>query len=248
MTSRFADLDFERFKALAKDSSASAHEKVGFPDSYREGKEAVILRDITRKLTNLRRRGQEVVDVGPGCGRLAGALIEQSRRRGHRLFLVDSAEVLSELPDAPHLTKVAGRFPEDCLDYVRERRGASDAVLAYSLLHYVFAERGVFSFLDRSLELLAPGGQLLIGDVPNESRRRRFFASEAGIRYHQRFTRTASAPAVVHGRPEPGKIDDAVLLGLAMRARAAGCHAYLLPQGAGLPMANRREDLLVVRP
>jgi hypothetical protein len=47
---------------------------------------------------------------------------------------------------------------------------------------------------------------------------------------------------------ERGKIDDAVLLGLVARYRAAGCHAYLLPQAAELPMANRREDMLIVSP
>jgi hypothetical protein len=32
------------------------------------------------------------------------------------------------------------------------------------------------------------------------------------------------------------------------RARAAGFDAYVVPQGAALPLANRREDVLITRP
>lgn len=248
MSSRPGELDFDAFKRLARDSAASLHEKAGFPDSYREGKEAAILRDVERKLTNLRRRRRRVADIGPGCGVLARSFLARCGRRGHELFLVDSAEVLGELPAPPFVTKVAGRFPDDCVDFIAQQAGAMDTVLAYSLLHYVFAERDVFAFLDKAIQLLAPGGQLLIGDIPNQSMRGRFFASAAGVRFHHRFTGRREAPPVVTDRAEPGVIDDAVAIALTMRARAAGCHAWLVPQAPDLPMANRREDLLVVRP
>jgi hypothetical protein len=126
--------------------------------------------------------------------------------------------------------------------------GAVDVALAYSVLHYVFAEGDAWGFLDRSLELLAHGGQMLIGDIPNVSKRKRFFASPAGVEFHRRFTGRDEAPEVVWDRPEPAKIDDAVVLSLLQRARGAGCDAYVLPQAAGLPMANRREDVLIVKP
>jgi hypothetical protein len=32
--------------------------------------------------------------------------------RGHRLLLVDSDEMLSRLPDEPHVTKLVGRYPD----------------------------------------------------------------------------------------------------------------------------------------
>jgi hypothetical protein len=89
---------------------------------------------------------------------------------------------------------------------------------------------------------------MLIGDIPNVSKRRRFFSSPAGREYHRRFTGSDEPPEVTFNAVEPEKIDDAVLLGLVARARAAGCDAYLVPQADELPMANRREDLLVVRP
>jgi hypothetical protein len=189
-----------------------------------------------------------VLDVGPGCSPLATALLELCGEREHRLTLVDSTEMLALLPDLPAVTKIAGRFPDDCLSLLAAERGRLDAVLAYSVLQYVFAEGNVFAFLDRALELLAEGGQLLIGDLPNRSMRRRFFSSAAGARFHRDFTGREEEPVVAHQTLEPGLLDDAVIVGLALRARAAGFHAYLVPQASSLPMANRREDLLIVRP
>jgi hypothetical protein len=55
-------------------------------------------------------------------------------------------------------------------------------------------------------------------------------------------------PEVHYNQVEPRQIDDSVMLSLLMRARAQGCDAYLLPQRDDLPMANRREDILIRKP
>ena len=43
-------------------------------------------------------------------------------------------------------------------------------------------------------------------------------------------------------------MDDSVVMSVLMRCRNQGFDAYILPQSQSLPMANRREDILVVRP
>jgi len=245
---RFADLTYEGFRALALDPSLSLHEKVGFPDSYRAGREEAILRDVREKLTNLELAGRRVLDIGPGCGDLARELLALCHEKGHGIVLIDSAEMLALLPDEPFAVKLPGRFPEQCPEFLADNRGRLDAILVYSVVQYVFREGNVFAFFDACLELLADGGQLLIGDIPNQSMRKRFLSSAQGARFHQELTGTAELPTVIHNTLEPGHIDDAALLGLVLRARSAGYDAFLLPQGAGLPMANRREDLLVRKP
>jgi hypothetical protein len=248
MTSRFDDLDFEGFKALARDPALSPNEKVGFPDSYRAGREQAILCDIRAKLSNLDLAGRRVLDIGPGCSGVALGLLALCRERDHSLTLIDSAEMLALLPEEPFAMKLPARFPEECPAFLTEHRGGLDAILVYSVVQYVFREGNVFAFFDACLELLADGGQLLIGDIPNQSMRRRFFSSASGIHFHQAFTGTGEVPEVAHNTLEPGHVDDAALLGLVLRARSAGYDAFLLPQAAGLPMANRREDLLVRKP
>ncbi len=241
-------MTYEEFRRLARDPSLSPHEKIGFPNSYREGKEAAIFEDILRKLPNLTGENQTVVDVGPGCSGLAFMLIDHCRARHHRLVLVDSAEMLDQLPSEPFIEKVVGRFPEDCRDMIAKKRGKSNVVLTYSVLHYIFEEGDVTGFTDSLAGLLAPGGQMLIGDIPNKSRRKRFFSSEAGVKYHQEFTGTDTLPDVSDDKSGARSIDDSVLVALEAHCRDAGFDAHILPQAPDLPMANRREDFLVTRP
>lgn len=246
--SRFDNLDYDAFRALAGDPSLSRHEKVGFPDSYRQGKEEAIFRDVLAKVGALQRHGARVIEIGPGCSQLPVMLAGRCAERGSQLIWVDSPEMLALLPDAPHVRKVTGRFPQALQPEMHELAGAVDAIVAYSVVQYVFAEGNVFQFLDACLGLLAHGGELLIGDVPNQTMRKRFFASPVGVATHQRYTGRAELPEVQFNRLEPGQMDDGVVLALLARARAQGFHAWVLPQATDLPMANRREDILIRRP
>jgi SAM-dependent methyltransferase len=153
--------------------------------------------------------------------------------------------MLAQLPDAPRVTKVAGRFPHEVAAHAL---GAFDAILAYSVLQYVFDEGDVLAFLDAALALLAPGGSLLLGDIPNVSKRARFLSSGPGKRFHEELTGSAEPPPPALTDPAPGGLDDDVVLRLVTQARAAGYDAYLSPLAPELPLANRREDIVVRRP
>jgi hypothetical protein len=244
---RFAGLTYETFRQMANDPSLSSHERSGFPDAYRAGAEAAILADVEAKLPHLMQRGSTVVDIGCGAGPLAQELRERCAAREQELALVDSAEVLAHHPDGPGVWKVVGRFPEvpDLLDRCA---GRCHAVLAYSVLQYAFVDTSVFAFVDAALTLLAPGGRLLLGDLPNASMRRRFLASEAGRAHHRQYSGRDEDPPVRWPQLPLGELDDAATVALVARARDAGFHGWIVPQAAGLPMANRREDLLYERP
>lgn len=244
---RFARLGFEDFKRLASDPNLSAYEKIGFPDSYRAGKEQAIYADLLAKLPALSQSGATVLDIGPGCSDLPRMLIDNALAHGQSLHLVDSAEMLDLLPDGNGISKTAAFYPE-CPELLQALAGRVDAIVVYSVLHYLFVDTNLWKFLDATLALLAPGGQLLVGDIPNVSMRKRFFDSATGRRFHREFTGLDEDPVVTHNTIEQGSIDDSVVVALLQRARAAGFHAYLLPQPPALPMHNRREDLLVVRP
>lgn len=244
---RFANLSFNDFRRMAQDHSLSRYEKIGFPDSYRKGREKRIFRDIVAKLPSLLAKKKVVLDIGPGCSELSTMLINLCRKNHHTLILVDSEEMLSHLPDEPFVRKIAGFYPY-CEGLLESYRRKVDVILTYSVLQYVFVESNIWDFLDASMELLSDGGQMLIGDIPNVSKRKRFFSSTAGIRFHQEFTGTKEIPEAEFNTVERHHIDDAVVLALLARARNAGFDAYLLPQKDDLPMANRREDLLIRKP
>ncbi len=244
---RFDNLTFDDFRALATESGLSRHEKVGFPDSYREGKEEAIFADVSSKLKALQGAKKTILEIGPGCSRLPIMLAEFCERSGHRLIFVDSAEMLSHLPEASFIEKVAGRYP-DIPEFADRYANHIDAIIAYSVIQYVFAEGNLWKFLDQALLLLADGGEILLGDVPNCTMRKRFFSSDAGQRSHKDVTGSNGQPSVHFNTSEPDNIDDSVVLGLLARARAQGFHAWVVPQAQGLPMANRREDILIRKP
>src|SRR5262249_11295650 len=110
------------------------------------------------------------------------------------------------------------------------------------------ADMGVHPFVDAALSLLAPAGRLLLGDLPNASMRRRFLVSEAGRQHHRAYSGRDEDPPVSWPTLPTGEIDDGIVIGLVVPAREAGFHAWVVPQASGLPMANRREDLICERP
>jgi hypothetical protein len=244
---RFKQLDFRKFVDLARDPTLSKYEKIGFPDSYRAGYEAAIFADIRVKLPNLAQPNQAVLDIGPGCSDLPGMLIELCDQAGHELVLVDSHEMLTLLPDRPFVRKISGLYPA-CGGELTSYHERINVILCYSVLQYVVVDADVFDFLDLSMSLLAAGGAMLIGDIPNESMRERFLKSEAGIAFRRQFSSAGAPQAGDMDRTGRRKIDDGLVLALLARARAAGAHAYVVEQAPGLPMANRREDILIRKP
>ncbi|WP_101758429.1 SAM-dependent methyltransferase [Oceanicoccus sp. KOV_DT_Chl] len=246
-SSRFTDIGFDDFRTLATDESLSKYEKIGFPDSYRDGFESHIFDDICQKLTNLKSSNSTVIDIGPGCSDLPLMLIESCKKLNNSLVLIDSEEMLKLLPDNDFIDKVAALYP-NCPELFTDYAEKVDVILCYSVLHYIIVDSGFFRFLDLSLSLLAPGGQMLIGDIPNISMRKRFFSSATGVRFHKDYMQTDDKPDVIFNNIEHDQIDDSVLFLILQRARMAGFDAFLLPQNPLLPMSNRREDILIRRP
>lgn len=238
---------YEEFRRRAGDPKLSPHEKSGFPDLYREGRGGTILNDILAKMPPLCDRRQKVLDIGPGSSSLPMALIGHCLRQQHDLVLVDSAEMLALLPDHASITKIPGAFPA-VLPAVQKASAGFDAILAYSVAQYVFAEANLWAFVDLAAGLLNPGGTLLLGDLPNVSMRKRFLASDAGRAHHRRHVDPHRDPVVELNRAEPGQIDDAVIFAILQRMRLAGFDAFVLPQAPELPQATRREDILIRRP
>ncbi|MBV9860257.1 MAG: SAM-dependent methyltransferase [Alphaproteobacteria bacterium] len=238
---------YEAFRQRAKDDNLRTNEKVGFPESLRAGASARIFADIEQKLTSFSGPAARILDIGPGCGELARHVIAECVGRGHELTLIDSPEMLDLLPDTAHVTKLTGPFPA-CLSSQAWHNREFDAILVYSVVQYVFSEGNLFSFIDAAAALLAEGGQLLVGDIPNATMRKRFLASPAGREYHRRHYASLPEPEVTFNSPDPGHVDDGIILGILARMRLAGFHAYVMPQADQLPMATRREDILIRRP
>jgi SAM-dependent methyltransferase len=246
-TTRFATLSYERFRTMARDNSLSLNERMGMPDAFRDGFEDAILADVESKLPAVTEQGRTIIDIGCGCGLLTQKLIALCEARGHKLVLVDSPEMLELLPDAAHVTKVPGAFP-DCAEAIRAAAPeGGDAILIYGVLQVIFGSADIFSFTSEAARLLRPHGHLMFGDIANISKTKRFLSTPEGIEYHKAYMRTNEPPTVAAFLEDDAKMDDSVIFALMMRLRASGFEAYVLPQSSALPLANRREDIVVVR-
>ena len=239
------DIDgFDAFRQRARADNMSDNEKAGFPEWARSGRSETILRDIEAKVPAFAASGSCLLDIGIGLGDLGRHIINRAVERQQRLTLIDSGEVLCQLPDHSLLTKIEGPYPNGIATLAA--LGPFDGILSYSTVQYVFAEANIFNFLDAAMAMLNPAeGALLLGDIPNASMRRRFLASPAGKAHHAQHYSGLPAPDIRFNAPDPVQINDSIVLALLSRARAAGYQAFVMPQGRDLPMANRREDLLI---
>ena len=67
---KLANLTFDDFSCMAYGNSLSFYEKIGFPDSYCQGKEKYIFEDILDKLPGLDTERKIILDIGPGYSEL----------------------------------------------------------------------------------------------------------------------------------------------------------------------------------
>lgn len=240
---------FDDFKQFAQDDNLTDNERLGFPEVYRQGKADDIYSDIKSKLTNINHPVKKILDIGCGCGDLAQKLIKDSTDKNHELIMVDSHEMLDRLyryqPKGWH--GFPHRFPQN-IDFIKQYQAYFDVILIYSVIQHEFNSGDLWGFFDNACGLLADGGQLLIGDIPNLSMRRRFFSSENGIKFHQNYVGRQEMPEIPPMQINRGKIDDSVIFSMVIRARGQGLHGYIMPQNPSLPFANRREDILIVKP
>jgi SAM-dependent methyltransferase len=190
-----------------------------------------------------------LLEIGFGSGQLLRPLAELVGEAAGVDHIAAVTRLVGQLP--PHVSLVAGRWPD-----VRPS-GKFDRILIYSVLQYLGGRDTARQFIDAAVEVLADGGLLLIGDLPNRDAVRRFSESAFGQQFTSSWRRQvaeceSSDVRVLHeifaraARTEPF-IDDDFILTLVADYRRAGLDAYTLPQPLGLPFCHTREDLLVRR-
>ena len=237
------ELTFEDFKKRAQDESLSKWEKIGFPNIYREGIEERIFEDVSTKL-NLT-DAKRILDIGCGCSDLVEKMISFSSKKGIELFLNDSNEMLSNIKLNDRFENIKflpGMFPEETKSFQIERK-SFDAILVYSVIQYVFNNQSLFGFIHECVKLLNSGGRLLIGDIPNFNAKDRFLNSNEA----NSFLVNDMKYSIEINHENIDRFDDSLILAILMRFRNFGCETYLLPQLSGLPFANRREDILIIK-
>ena len=240
-------LTFEDFKKKGTKKNLTSNERIDFPNKYRDGFDKIILDDILSKLPSLNHEDSTFLDIGIGCGSLGLFLFNHCQDKSIKTDLIDSFEMLNQLPSDKKIKKHNFFFP-DCKNFIKKHLNHYDSILCYSVLQYMFQEAPITHILDRMLSLLAPNGRLLIGDIPNINKRKRFFKSPSGIKFHKNFMKDNSLPTFVDDEILEYEIDDSLIFFILQRSRNLGYQSYIVPQNENLPMSNRREDILIIKP
>jgi 2-polyprenyl-3-methyl-5-hydroxy-6-metoxy-1,4-benzoquinol methylase len=213
--------------------------------------ESFIWEDIKQKLRF--KDNQRILDLGCGCGYIVDCMIDYSIKHNCNLWLMDDSKIIEKIRviDNRFIHTLKGYFLKDF--GVKDFKEKFDIILVYSVLHYADnPERFVINLV----KLLSEDGEILIGDIPNQSKKSGLLTSVKGSNLERAYRNNPpeskplfnSYTNYLDSLPdtEAGiSLDDDFLLMLISKLRRLGCDTYLVPQPEKLPYYLTREDLLI---
>jgi SAM-dependent methyltransferase len=234
---------FENYRRVAAQEGIDDTEVAG-RFRFQGDAERLIVGDLLGKL----RPGPEHTLLEIGCG--PGNLLVPLSAHVRACVGIDNDAALARLarrvPPGRQVEGIAGDFMSIALAARR-----FDRVLIYSVMQYLDDAETAWKFIARALSLVAPGGRLLVGDLPNQSKKRRYAESASGRAGVQswRAQVDSAGPHPLDTQPRDDAlldIDDDLVLSWMAAGRKLGFETYLLEQPPELPFGNSREDLLFV--
>lgn len=234
---------FENYSAIAQTHTVKDTEIAGRYE-FQAAAERLIVPDVLKKLDI--NNEDNLIEIGCGTGNL---LIPLSYFVAEASGLDNSGVIgrlKSRIGGASKISLYEGDFMTASLPSKTYSK-----VLVYSVIHYLEDEPAVIAFIDKALQLLKPGGRLLVGDVPNLDKKKRFTETKKGSVLSEKWQNQvhAAGPHPMSLLPRDTllvNITDRLLVGLIEHGRSKGFESYVLSQPQELPFGNTREDLLFI--
>lgn len=128
-----------------------------------------------------------------------------------------------------------------------------DCILMYSVLMYINSYKSILDMVLKAASLLKDNGRMLLGDIVNDDKKRRFAGSRIGHmidqEYRENMKHLTEEDEVSHSgyAASSFRMNDELVMKLVQDVREEGYETYLLPQSNKLPFGYSREDILVCK-
>lgn len=198
---------------------------------FQHKKNKIIAKDILNKL-NLKKK-DTVLEIGSGPGLLANDLLAYCKE----YTAIDNKNVLNLIKNKK-IKKINCNF----FNYKSKKK--FNKIIIYSVLHCLTNYNDVYKFINKAINLIKPGGSLLIGDIPNEDKKKRFLKSNYGKKFKINWNKV-SKKAFKQFKFSTIKFSDKIILNIINNYRKKGYEVFVLSQNEKLPFSNTREDLII---
>ncbi len=232
--------------------------------TFQKFSETYMIQDVMNKLELTKQ--DRVLEIGCGTGTLLFPLSVVVAE----IYGIDHPHSIARLtsapyPDSCHL--IEGNWLED--DF---RLPQMTKVIIYDVIHYTRSFEQAIAFIEKSLHCVPARGKILVGDIPNADRKKRFEASDYGKKFNEwwwkqreRFrteeeiqrdqflsAEIRKDEAANRGFSSDNQVlyfefTDDMIADAVRHFRRAGHECYTLPQKEYLPFGHTREDLLIVK-
>lgn len=212
--------------------------------------EKYIILDIIEKLTISPH--DDCLEIG--CG--TGTILIPISFIANSITGIDHPKCLQRLEKRLDKNNDITLIPGNFLDIEINKK--FDKIIIYSVIQYLASKKEVFTFIDKAIDVLKKNGKLLIGDLPNESKERRFLNSKLGKTIYGKWNderkktreknKIECIGDILHNRPKDTqyvKINDALILSILSKARNDNFDSYVVPQSPQLPFGYFREDIII---
>lgn len=183
---------------------------------------------------------------------------------GLGLNLLEINKIASKCTACDHpniINRLKSKYPDLKADFYGENfleaqiDNRFTKILAYSVLPALPDSKTVYAFVDKALSLLEPNGRMLLGDLANEDKKKRFLTSQRGAQFQKEWEamredsgNEQDIASFLSSNDQAVTMNDDLIIDLLRHIRGKGYSAYLLSQPQNLPFGNTREDILVEAP
>lgn len=211
---------------------------------FQRNEEKKILPEIIKNL-NLN-KNDKLIDIG--CG--SGSITMHISKKVNTVTAVDFPKILDALKarstkkKIKNINYISGNF----LNLKIQKK--FNKILVYSVIHYMRDLNQLKILIRKMLKITLPNGKILLGEVPNISKKKRFLNSKIGKKIDQSFKVDVERlnkkyPKSMNLNNKFISIDDKDLSSIIFYCNKLGADAYILPIENGLPFCNTRVNILI---